>query len=217
MSINLEMENSWVSVEAGKIDMPIGCAKFTFPCAWEFLLFYILNSTWYFFFLLFLYLLNGYTSDYWLVFHYGYILYFPDGFSYLLVICIPSKWSEVAQSCPTLCDPVDCSLPGSSVPGILQARILEWAAISFYRGSAQPRVRTQVSHTADRCFTLWATREGPKRFLMQKDICKSNKWAGKKSGYYLKAGNCPCLSTAKPQHCFHLCCWYLKMLGSTVP
>ena len=45
----------------------------------------------FFFFLLFLYLLNGYTSDYWLVFHYGYILYFPDGFSYLLVICIPSK------------------------------------------------------------------------------------------------------------------------------
>ena len=50
MSINLEMENSWVSVEAGKIGMPIGCAKFTFPCAWKFLLFYILNSTWYIFF-----------------------------------------------------------------------------------------------------------------------------------------------------------------------
>ena len=93
-----------------------------------------------------------------------------------------------------------------------------WSGLPFpSTGSSQPRVRTQVSHTADRCFTLWATREGPKRFLMQKDICKSNKWAGKKSGYYLKAGNCPCLSTAKPQHCFHLCCWYLKMLGSTVP
>ena len=44
------------------------------------------------------------------------------------------KWSEVAQSCPTLCDPVDCSLPGSSIHGILQARILEWVAISFSRG-----------------------------------------------------------------------------------
>ena len=43
------------------------------------------------------------------------------------------KWSEVAQSCPTLCDPMDCSLPGSSVHGILQARILEWVAISFSR------------------------------------------------------------------------------------
>ena len=40
--------------------------------------------------------------------------------------------SEVAQSCPTLCDPVDCSPPGSSVHGILQARILEWVAISFF-------------------------------------------------------------------------------------
>ena len=47
--------------------------------------------------------------------------------------------SEVAQSCPTLCDPVDCSLPGSSVHGICQARILEWGAISFSRGSSRPR------------------------------------------------------------------------------
>ena len=44
--------------------------------------------------------------------------------------------SEVAQSCPTLCNPVDCSLVGSSVHGILQARILEWVAISFSRGSS---------------------------------------------------------------------------------
>ena len=43
---------------------------------------------------------------------------------------------EVTQSCPTLCDPVDCSPPGSSVHGILQARILEWVAISFSRGSS---------------------------------------------------------------------------------
>ena len=43
---------------------------------------------------------------------------------------------EVAQSCPTLCDPMDCSLPGSSVHGILQARILEWVAVSFSRGSS---------------------------------------------------------------------------------
>ena len=42
-----------------------------------------------------------------------------------------SPWSEVAQSCPTLCDPIDWSLPGSSVHGIFQARILEWVAISF--------------------------------------------------------------------------------------
>ena len=46
------------------------------------------------------------------------------------------KESEVAQSCLTLCNPVDCSPPGSSVHGILQARILEWVAISFSRGSS---------------------------------------------------------------------------------
>ena len=53
--------------------------------------------------------------------------------------------SEVAQSCPNLCDPVDCSSPGSSVQGIFQARILEWVAISFSRGSSWPRDWTQVS------------------------------------------------------------------------
>ena len=45
----------------------------------------------------------------------------------------------VAQPCPTLCDPRDCSPPGSSVHGILQARILEWVAIPFSRGPSQPR------------------------------------------------------------------------------
>ena len=47
--------------------------------------------------------------------------------------------SEVAQSYPTLCDPMDCSLPGFSLHGILQARVLEWVAISFSRGSSRPR------------------------------------------------------------------------------
>ena len=61
---------------------------------------------------------------------------------------------EVAQSCPTLCDPVDCSPPGSSVRGILQARILEWVAISFSRGSSRLRDRTQVSCIVGRCFNL---------------------------------------------------------------
>ena len=64
--------------------------------------------------------------------------------------------SEVPQSCLTLCDPLDYSLPGSSVHGILQARILEWVAISFSRGSSWPRDQTQVSNTAGRRFKLWA-------------------------------------------------------------
>ena len=54
---------------------------------------------------------------------------------------------------------MDCSLSGSSVHGIFQARVLEWIAISFSRGSSQPRNRTWVSHIAGRRFTVWATRE----------------------------------------------------------
>ena len=64
----------------------------------------------------------------------------------------------VTQSCLTLCDPMDCSLLGSSIHGILQARILEWEAIPCSRGSSQPRDWTEVSHIATRFFTIWATR-----------------------------------------------------------
>ena len=62
--------------------------------------------------------------------------------------------SEVAQSCPTLCNPVGCSLPDSSIHGIFQTRILEWVAISFSRGSSRPRDQTRVSSIAGRRFTL---------------------------------------------------------------
>ena len=67
--------------------------------------------------------------------------------------------SEVAQSCPTLCDPVDCNLPGFSVHEIFQATVLEWVAISFSRGSSWPRDRTQFSCIAGRRFIFWATRK----------------------------------------------------------
>ena len=50
------------------------------------------------------------------------------------ISCKSESESEVAQLCPTLCDPIDCSLPGSSVHGIFQAIVLEWIAISFSRG-----------------------------------------------------------------------------------
>ena len=66
---------------------------------------------------------------------------------------------SVAQLCPTLCDPMDCRLPGSSGHGILQARILEWVAIPLSRGCSQPRDETQVSCIAGGFFTVWATRE----------------------------------------------------------
>ena len=68
--------------------------------------------------------------------------------------------SEVTQSCLTLCDPMDCRLPGSSVHGIFQAIVLAWISISFSR-SSQPRDWTWVSRIVDRCFTIWATREVP--------------------------------------------------------
>ena len=66
----------------------------------------------------------------------------------VLLLCL------VAQSCPTLCDPTDCSPPGSSVRGILQARILEWVAMPSSRASFQPRNQTQVSHFAGGFFTI---------------------------------------------------------------
>ena len=65
----------------------------------------------------------------------------------------------VIQSCLTLCSPMHCSLPGSSVCGILQARVLEWVAIPFSRVSIKPRDWTRVSCIAGRFFTTWATRE----------------------------------------------------------
>ena len=84
------------------------------------------------------------------------------------------KWSP---SVVTLCHPMDCSLPGSSLHRILQARVLEWGAISFSRGSSPPR----VSHTAGKLFTDWATREighrtgkGPFSFQSQRKAMPKN-------------------------------------------
>ena len=68
---------------------------------------------------------------------------------------------EAAQSCETLCCPMDCSLPGSSVHGIFLARVLDWVAILFSRKSSWPGDQTKVSCTAGRRFTFWATREAP--------------------------------------------------------
>ena len=83
----------------------------------------------------------------------------------------------VAQSCPTLWDPLDCNPPGSSVHGVLQARTLEWVAISSSRGPSQPRGQTQVSYSADRVFTIWSTREAPVHFaeiVNQSKLLRSN-------------------------------------------
>jgi len=63
----------------------------------------------------------------------------------------------VTPSCPTLSDPTDYSLPGSSVHGILQAKLLDWVAVPFSRGSSWPRDQTQVSCTESGFFTVYAT------------------------------------------------------------
>ena len=88
----------------------------------------------------------------------------------LFLICKPSlsskvKWSRSVMSF----DPMDCSLPGSSAHGILQARILEWVTIPFFRGSSRASNWTQVSSTAGRFSTVWAAREAqfPITFLTQ--------------------------------------------------
>ena len=65
----------------------------------------------------------------------------------------------VAQSYPTLCNPMNCSPPGSSVRGIFQTRILEWVAIRYSRRSSPPRDQTQFSYITGRSFTILATRE----------------------------------------------------------
>ena len=75
----------------------------------------------------------------------------------LLYLASGWKWKWVAQSCPTIWDPMDCNPPGSFVHGILQARVLEWVAIPFSRGSSQPRDWTQLSCIAGGFFTIWAT------------------------------------------------------------
>ena len=85
-------------------------------------------------------------------------------FSFSLIKCIFISYIFFLWSRSVVSDslqPQGCSLPGSSVHGIFQARVLERVAISFSRGSSQPRDWTQVFHIAGRCFTLWATREAP--------------------------------------------------------
>ena len=77
---------------------------------------------------------------------------------------------SVASASSVLCHPMDCSPPGCSVHGILQARILEGVAISFSKGYSQPRDQTLVSHIAGRFIIVWATREAQicfKHFLIK--------------------------------------------------
>ena len=84
------------------------------------------------------------------------------------------------QSCPTLCNTMDCSLPGSYVHWTLQVRMLEWVVMPSSRTSSQPRDQTQVSHIAGRLFTVWAPGNSKKTgmdslFLLQGNFQPRNR------------------------------------------
>ena len=95
------------------------------------------------------------------------------------------EWSHSVVSDSDL---MDCSPPGSSVHGIFQARVLEWVAISFFRGSSQPRGWTLVSRIASRHFTIWATREAP---LIEEILQRKEKRRRNTSELILENNKCP--------------------------
>ena len=94
-----------------------------------------------------------YFLDSWLAV--TFLIYLYKQLNYLM----KTEWCLVTKSCLTLCDPMDCSPPGSSVHGISQARILEWDAISFSNGYSRPRDWTQVSCIGRWILYYWAIRE----------------------------------------------------------
>ena len=85
------------------------------------------------------------------------------------------KWPGIlgTQSLSTLCSPMDYSPPGSSIHRVLQARVLEWVAMPFSRGSSSPRDWTWVSCIAGSFFTMWATREASWLAL----VCAQVQWS----------------------------------------
>ena len=89
----------------------------------------------------------------------------------------------VAQSCPTLCDPMDCSPPVSSAHVIFQARTLEWVAISFSRELSQPRDQTWVSCIAGRFLTIWVTREATQALLESNSAGERGRAAGENDAW----------------------------------
>ena len=87
------------------------------------------------------------------------------------------------QLCPTLCDPMDGSLPSSSVHGIFQTRTLEWVATSLSSGSSWPRDWTHISCIAGRFFTCWVISIAHKKIFPIGFLCPQlhHTWGSKKS------------------------------------
>ena len=101
---------------------------------------------------------------------------------------VPSCTS-LARLCLTLCHPMDCSLPGFSVYGILQVRILEWVAIPFSRTSSWPKDLRWVSCIADRFFTIWATKEAQKQTVVYKIVKGQGSTVGHRELYSVSCKN----------------------------
>ena len=120
--------------------------------------------------------------------------------------------SEVSQSCRTLCNPMDCSLPGSSIHGIFQARILEWVAISFSRDLPNPGIKPG-SLALGRHFTIWPTRKVHilSRLVitfLPRSKCLLISWLQSPSAVILEPKNRKC-------HFFHFYSFYLPCSDGT--
>ena len=118
-----------------------------------------------------------------------------DGITDLVILTFVKV--KVTQLCLTLCDPMDCCPPSSSVHGILQARILEWVAYPFYSGSSQPRNWTGVLCIAGGFFTSWATREAPL------DICEYFTNLIEVMGFYFISKEDLCINSSGSNFPFH--------------
>ena len=98
----------------------------------------------------------------------------------ILILLSCFQFSSVTQSCPTLCDPMNCNLPGSSVHGILQARILEWVAISSSKWSSQPRDFFGRNDAKAEAPVLWPP--DAKSWLTEKDSDAGRAWGQEEKG-----------------------------------
>ena len=98
------------------------------------------------------------------------------GYDWATEVHAPQLKPIGAELCLTLCDPMDCSPPGSSVHGILQSGILEWVVTPSSRGPSWPRDRTQVSRITGGFFTIWAIREAQLKICPTKHFPKHIIW-----------------------------------------
>ena len=114
----------------------------------------------------------------------------------------------VAQSCPTLFDSIDYSPPVSFVHGIVQARILQWVAIPFSKGSSWPRDGTWESCISGRFFIIWATNKGEVLVTMNISTCQNPSWHRDPRSYY----QCSWVSTFKE---IYLLLWVIPPTNST--